>query len=418
MVQPTADNTIKPVTNPTLQAIPGETTAQYEARLSGINGGTGTNFKLNTPAGTPSPTPTIPSTSSANTPNGVDANGNPIKTSSQIQSEADSLAAAPIESSVPTRTSQSITDDFETKINALGAPPTVPDTNAEQSAAETQAGLPQIQSDIGNLTTQIQQAQSQALLEAGGEASKPGVVASVINGRISMISAKDAVAIKGLQDQLASRQKDLTNANTAVATIMKNNATDYTNAEKAYNDSYTQAYQLFTSQQSELSKEQASASANAKVIIDSFKGSTQQPTADQEAQWHNLELQAGLPPGFISAAVKAESSSGVKIDHWVTSGGETYAYGTDASGKPALLQAFSTPTDTKTVDGTLTQDQLNQNTQKMSAALQAAAGTDGMVSASTWNSALGDWIAQGGTAASFNSAFKSYKSTNPSASKS
>lgn len=261
-----------------------------------------------------------------------------------IQSQADDLSNQPLPSSTPTRTSASIEADFQKYLDNLGAPPVVPDMATEQTNAENQVGIPGIQANINNLTGTLTNLENDLQNRQAQEASKPGVVATIINGRMQMLSAQDSKALNDLKAQITSANTQLTQANTAVATIMRNKQTDYANAHTAYNDAYTKAYNTFTNAETEIDKEQASASANAKVIIDSFKGTANKPSTNQQASFTTLELQAGLPSGFIEAAINAESTSGTKIDHWQTVGNTTYAYGTDANGKPVLLKSFSTPT--------------------------------------------------------------------------
>lgn len=286
----------------------------------------------NTPAVLPTGTNTLTGTVTPAT----NADGTPQKTAAQIQSETDAMADAPVASSdSSTRTSAGIESDFQTFLTGLGKPPVAPDTNGEQTTLnatsggvnDTQNALDQANSDLSAFQDNITNSEAQ-------EASKPGVVASLINGRMKMISAQDASTLASLKANVTAQTTNLKNANTAVQTIMKNNATDYTTAVKAYDDEYTKAYQAFTSSETNMTKEEASASANAKTIISSFKGSAagiNSITPDQEAQWNNIETQAGLPSGFIKAAVTAE----LNITKWVKgSDGNTYIEGVDANGVP------------------------------------------------------------------------------------
>lgn len=321
---------VTPKVNPVLNAIPGETSQQYEVRLGGMKAGVGTGF--NNP------------TTSSPTPYGVNDAGQPLtqKSAAQIQAEADTLHAQPIaDNSAGTRSSSKIESNFQTYLDKLGARPTPPDSNTVQTNAENQVGLSGIQSNLKNLTDQRTALENDLQNRQAGEASKPGVVATIVNGRMRMLSATDSKALNDLKAQISSASTDYKNANTAVQSIMKNTQTDYTNASKAYDDVYTKAYQAFTASESRLSKEQASASANAKVIISSFKGSSagiNSITPEEETQWNNLEMQAELPTGFIKAAVQAE----LNVDKWVKgTDGNMYVYTFGPDGNPVIAKAGS-----------------------------------------------------------------------------
>ena len=280
------------------------------------------------------------------------------KTAAQIQAETDKLASQPIaDNTNPTRTSSKIESDFQSYLDKLGAPPTPPDSNSVQTNAETSLGVDSIKQNITTLNDQYTALTNDLQNRQATEASKPGVVATIINGRMQMLSAEDSKALNDLKARISSANTDYKNANTAVQSIMKNAQTDYTNASKAYNDAYTKAYQVFTSAESQLTKEQASASANAKVIISSFKGSStgiHSITPEQETEWNNLELQAGLPTGFIKAAVQAE----LNVDKWVKgTDGNMYVQGYDANGVPFTAKVGSVggtkdtnPSDQKIID--------------------------------------------------------------------
>lgn len=338
----------QPTPNTALNAIPGETAQQYETRLGMTSGGgIGTGF------GTPNP---------GFATENKDANGNvlapPDFSSPQGQaikkaledaanSSGSALGGVPTRGSATTNTPIGSTmDNFDLSavIKGLGSAPIAPDMSKVQSDAESAAGIPDIQNNITTLTDQYTNLQNELQNSQAQEASKPGVVASIVNGRMKMLSAEQSKALNDLKANISSEHTRLTNANSAVAKIMANTKSDYQTASTNYNQAYTRAISLFNAQESKMSRDQTRASANAKVIIDSYKGTSNSSkiTDNDRAQWTNLETQAGLPSGFIEAAIKAESTSGVKVDHWTTDAqGNTYAYGTDASGKPVILETFN-----------------------------------------------------------------------------
>ena len=153
-------------------------------------------------------------------------------------------------------------------------PPTAPDMNTVQSNAETEYNVSGLQQNVQTLTSNLTNLENDLQNRQASEASKPGVVATIINGRMQMLSAQDSKALNDLKLQISDATKQLTNANTAVSTIMKNTLTDYNNAEKQYDDAYNNAIKLYTTEETQNNKAQTSAKANAQVIINSYKGSS------------------------------------------------------------------------------------------------------------------------------------------------
>ena len=213
-------------------------------------------------------------------------------------------------------------------------PPTPPNMGVIQSQAETQQGVLGIQGRLTQLNDQLTQAQNDIQNRQAQEASKPGVIASIINGRMRMISAEQSKALNDLKLQIRNETTQLHQANTAVQAIMKNSQTDFNNAEKQYQDSFNDAIKVYSAEETQKNKAQTTAKANAQVIINSFKGSStgfNSITPDQKAQWATLETQAGLPAGTIETAVRNE----LNITKFTKgSDGNMYITGTDNNGVP------------------------------------------------------------------------------------
>lgn len=336
-------------------------------------------------------------------------------------SETNALGTGvPTNGATPSTASTSTEPNINDYIGQLTAP-TVPDLNADQSAEQTAVGIPAISANINTLTAQLQSAQAQALSDEGNEASKPGVVASVINGRIKMISAEDAVAIDNLNSQIKDANTQLTAANAAVAAYMKNDQSNYTDASDAYEKNYTAGLAQYNDAVTQQDKTQASAKANSTAIIAAYKGSTagaDSITPEETAQWNAIDLQAGLPPGTTQAGVL----SGLNITKYIKgSDGNEYALTTDANGVPSIYQIGSVGGKST---GNLTPTEQAAATQKtdlstMSNAIQSAitqnkasGAKDSYLSPDEWNQALSQWTAKGYDVATFVSNFKGFANTN------
>lgn len=348
--------TLAPQTLPSqTQSVQSPTTGL--SAISPINGSntkvqpTGTSVKTAVtpaPAPTPTPSPTTPATAPTGTtapvitPPATNPDGSTQLTAAQIQAQADALAATPIASSSSgTRTSSDYDDDFQDALDSIGSAPTPLDVNADQTNEENALGIPALQTNATNLAAQYQALQDQIEGEQATEKTIGagfGVVNSLVNGKVTAISSENAQALASLKDQVTQANTLLSQANTAVQAYIKNDEASYTEASDAYEKAYTAAIAQYNDEETQANKIQTSAKANAQVIINSYKGSAvgiSSITPEQETQWTALELQAGLPPGTIMAAVQAE----LTITKFTKGAdGNMYVSGVDPNGVPYTAQ--------------------------------------------------------------------------------
>lgn len=299
-------------------------------------------------------------------------------------------------------------------ISGLGARPTAPDTATVQANAETQYGVTDLTNTLNTQNQQLMALQNDLQNRQANEASKPGVVATIINGRMQMLSAQDSKALKDLQASIKDTTTRLNQANTAVATVMKNTQTDYNNAVSSYEKSYSDAMKVYTDAETQQNKQQVQAKANAQVIINSYKGSstgTNSITDDDRAQWSQLELQAGMPTGTIEAAVKAELNI-TKFSKG--SDGNMYVSGTDDNGVPYTAKVENSQ---GSGGGTKPKNTIQQDTDQATAMIEARiknnprANGDHYLGPDEWANYRAAWVAAGTghTAANFNTIFGKYK---------
>ena len=290
------------------------------------------------------PAPTAPASSAPSGTGGTAPVAPPQKTAAQIQDEADALSSAPVEDSTSSRTSSSIEDDFQAMVAKLGAPPTAPDLNADQTNEQNAVGVPALQSNLNDLNTNLSTLENTILQGEANEASADsakGVVSAIVGGRVKMVSAQDAYALATLKSQIKDATTALNQANTAVSSFMKNDQTNYTDASNAYDKAFTQAMTVYQDETTDMNKAQTTAKANAQVIINSYKGSqvgVGSITDSEKAQWSQIEQAAGLPDGTILSAVQNEMTVNKVVSG---ANGSKYLLGTDADGNPTVTQVVA-----------------------------------------------------------------------------
>lgn len=261
------------------------------------------------------------------------------KTAEQIQAEANAINQSGSANPAPVRASAGISA-------TLPDAPTAPtDPRQSYQALSQQQGLDALQSQLDANAANTRALQDQIASDKYKAKGQP--VSSVYLGRkLTHIDAETADALNRLKTERANLSDQLRTRSQTVRTIMQTQSEDYRTALTSYDRQYNAALSLFKAQAAaedkEDTQERTAAAANAKVILGVIKDHPDiynNPSSDDLANWSQLEVQAGLPEGFIQAAAKA--SPQVKISHWSTdASGTTYAYGIDKTGKPVILESF------------------------------------------------------------------------------
>lgn len=316
---------------------------------------------LATPA--PAQAPSIPSD-----PNAPASTG--YNTPQDVQNTLSQISTAPDQPEVRNSTNQ-FDELKKTLTEKLSSPaPVAPKSQVEQfNTFRDQQGVGSLDDELNALDKEYRTALTNVSADVNIEKGRP-VATAIINGRVAHITGEAKQALDDLQNRRSSLVDRIKTKNNTIDQIMKFTQQDYENASQQYEKEYSRAlnvYQLLSNEEDkqnaqadkkqsaadlEASRKRDDARANIQVIQNAIKDNPNafkslDPAA--EAQWSRLEMQAGLPTGTIKAI--ATSKPGFKVDHWVTSGGKSYAFGTDADGKPTLLNVFNTPTGTVTSGG-------------------------------------------------------------------
>lgn len=249
------------------------------------------NYVNNSPAPAPAPAPT----QSFNSVDDVTNHLNDYQTNSLNSTVPGVQSAATIQSNIESQLPQ--------------APPPAYSSENALTTLSNQYGLDKLQSNINDLSSQEEQIQNQLKVNQDAEQSKP-VAMNVIQGRMGQeaTQANEQLAFIGAQKQHAVDQYN--SALSTVKMIMDAKQTDYQNAEAQYQDQYSKAINMINMVQG-IQKDQMtladqakqSAMANLTVIMNNIKdGSTDynSMSPDQKASINKMEVQAGLPVGFLS----------------------------------------------------------------------------------------------------------------------
>ena len=347
-----------PVTAPTLAAInpalfaqPGESFAQYEARVAGGNGGA-----TSVPVAPVAPVAT--STTPATTPS----------TDTQTGITADQYQLQPGET----------TDQYNTRISGL----------------RSSSGMP----DTSGAVTGVQTAEDKVAQSLGYKSYQDAVTALTATPSKSETdlynSAYSAAGLDGLQNTITGRQNDLATAQNKIndnpwldeasRTGRNNTVTTLANADiKNYQTEYTNKLKEV---QDLVTREVADGTAN---------------TAANKAKLAALESQAKQLATEAAATTKADNAAPKTVKGAT---GATYSWN-------PTTQTFDQILPGKAAGSTTPKPSTGDAISGMDSELKSVTGKDGYIDPNNWATALSAWQAKGLSASSFVSNFKKYANT-------
>lgn len=290
-----------------------------------------------------------------------------------------------------------------------GTAPTTPNLAQTYQDLSTLKGVDALQASITDLKTQQDAIASQLQVTKTAEKGKP-VPMNVIEGRISTEQQQSQDQYDFIGRQLARKQDELTSTLSNIKMIMDFTQQDYTNASTAYNTQFDQAITTFNlihgiqqDQKNDIQKAQDNARANLQIMVNAITNgnlSLSNLSPDQTAQLNKLEVQSGLPVGFISS-IKKDPKADILFTN--TSEGVTQVGIRNADGSVSV-QSYGKSTKTAT-----TTELSKQASTEMSNFLSTNSNSYGHVTGTTYIYARNKWVAStGGTQEEFDKMFSGY----------
>jgi hypothetical protein len=199
---------------------------------------------------------------------------------------------------------------------------------------------------------------------------------------------------------------------------------DYNVAKETYQMEFQQRMSIYDSivQQGQnerdfqyklISDQQKMASTNLSMYVDLItSGSLSYNDLDtsQKTMIHKMEVQAGLPLGFISN-VKMPAGSNIKqIFQRTDASGNSYAdiMYVDENGKISVEHQLLGKVKVASTGGTSTKVNTAAISKIVYEGMDGAVGKDGYVSPSTYNANKAYWVKEGGSATEFDKQFGSF----------
>ena len=190
------------------------------------------------------------------------------------------------------------------------AAPTPPNLVQTYTDLATAKGVDAIQASITDLKSQQDAIANQLQVTKTAEQGKP-VAMNVIEGRVSQEQQVAQDQYDFIGRQLARKTDEYSAAMTSIKTIMDFTQQDYQNASTSYNTQFDQAISTFNlihgvqqDQKTDVQRATDNARANLQILTNSITaGNTDYSNlpADTKLMITKLEVQSGLPVGFMSS---------------------------------------------------------------------------------------------------------------------
>ena len=287
----------------------------------------------------------------------------------------------------------------------------------ELAKLRTTYGVSDLETTLSALKKQEQDEMANLRTQRGIEEGKP-VPMGVIAGRIGEEERVAQQRMDAITRQKAVVVDELNTKYNIINQFLQLEGLDYNDAVKRYEDEFdrnVKMYDVILGQQREarsaLQQVQDTARANLQIFTNAAtSGSITYNTlsSDQKLMINKLEMQSGLPIGFISSIRKDPKSDIVftSSNEGVTQVGMRNADGTIS------VQSYGTRTPSAGSVTQQTETRKRTAFSEMGSILDKLGGTDRIVSTDQWADAKSQWVRQGYEAKDFDAAFRSLH-TNP-----
>jgi len=271
----------------------------------------------------------------------------------------------------------------------------------------TEYGVADLETSLANIKAQIDEEYALLRQQRGIEEGKP-VPMGVITGRISEEERTAQERIDFLGRQQARITDELNTKYSLISTYMNLMGLDYNDAVKRYDDEFkrnVQMYNIISGKEeaalTQYERDRTAARANLQIYTNAITSgnlSYENLSADQKLMVTKLEVQSGLPVGFISNLKMSPKDRLLNINEKT---GEALLV--DEKGNFNVVQTGMRPTK---AEGERKEEELRGAYADAEAWLREKGGADLYVSPDEWKYIRSVWAKQGYDVKDFDDAFK------------
>ena len=262
-------------------------------------------------------------------------------------------------------------------------------------------GVADLETTLTDLKAQLEEQYATKRARTFDAEGKP-VAMGVIAGRVGEIERQENERIDAIGRQINVINDQLQTSYNVIQTYMNYMGLDYQDAVSAYNTEFNRNLQIYNLIDAEMDEQTASARANLQVYTNAITSGNMNYgnlSPDQKLMINKLEIQSGLPVGFVGSLKMSPKDSILG-----TSSDGTQAWVIGADGNMKVINTGLTAKSTGTES-----EKLTVKAKDMGTMLNSLSGTDGKVSPSTWAKGMRAWTSETGQGeAEYVSRFGSY----------
>lgn len=278
--------------------------------------------------------------------------------------------------------------------------------NLEQTFTELRAdyGLADLESSLNSLKAQEQDIQAAFRTQRTDERGRP-VAQNVIEGRIGEEERAAQERLDFIARQKSVIIDELNTKYSVIGQIMNFKQVDYQTAVDDYERTFNQNLQVYNLISSEADRQQTAARANLQIYANAITNGNMDYnslSSDQKLMLNKLEMQSGLPVGFVSSL---KLDPGANILFTSTNEGVTQVGVRNPDGSISV-QSYGTRTPGKQTDAEFKKGAQTE----MGNFLNGKANSYGHVSGSDYLYARNKWVTEGGgNPDDFDTLFRGYR---------
>lgn len=172
----------------------------------------------------------------------------------------------------------------------------------EFEAMREQYGVAELETNLTNLKAELENINAQKRERISATEGKP-VAMGVIAGRVGEIERQETFRIDAVNRQINTLVDQLNTSYNVIQTYMNFKGLDYQDAVNAYNTEFNQNLQVYNLVQADLDRQTAAARSNLQIYMNAITSGNmdyKSLSSAQKATINKMELQSGLPVGFMS----------------------------------------------------------------------------------------------------------------------
>lgn len=317
-----------------------------------------------------------------------------------IGAEAYSALNAPATRGVPT------VDELKATLKPSTELPALIDRNAEMTRLREQYKVADLETLVADLKAQEDEIVANNRQLTRNQKGKP-VAMSVIGGRVSEAEAAANERLDAIGRQKARAVDELNTNYSIIQQYVTNLGLDYNDAVARYDSEFEKNLQVYNTvvaredkARDEFESDRAAASANLTTMINLVKSGNMDMSSlstDDKLMISKLEVQAGLPIGFMSS-VQMDPDANVLFttsNEGITQIGFKNADGT------VSVKSYGTKTGGSSDKSSMQKE--------MASFLDGKSNDTGHVDGGTYTYARSKWVAAGGNPDDFDAAFRVYR---------